>query len=185
MERGSNTRMAREGRSGGGGRKAEPPRRERPTVAAALLAAVLDAPTRRQGFADHRLLTDWATIVGPEVARDTVPMKLDRRSRVLMLRVRPPAALAVQHDEPRLLERINAFFGTTVAHKLRLVQGPVPLPVPKAPTPPLDDAERAAIDAAVEAIEPGALRDALAGLGRAVRRRRKRDLASTSGGGGS
>ncbi|MFP4126951.1 MAG: DciA family protein, partial [Alphaproteobacteria bacterium] len=109
--------MTREGRSGNGGRKAEPPRRERPTVAAALMAAVLDAPTRRQGFTDHRLLTDWASIVGPDLARDTVPMKLDRRSRALTLKVRPSAALAVQHEEPRLLERINAFFGTTVAHR--------------------------------------------------------------------
>jgi len=174
--------MAREGRSGNGGRKAEPPRRERPTLAAALMAALLDAPTRRQGFADHRLLTDWASIVGPDLARDTVPMKLDRRSRALTLKVRPTAALAVQHEEPRLLERINAFFGTTVAHRLRLVQGAVPLPAPKAPPPPLDDADRAAIEAAVAAVEPAPLRAALAGLGGAVRRRGKRDAVAPSGG---
>jgi hypothetical protein len=174
--------MTREGRSDGDGRKAEPRRRERPTLAAALLAAVLDAPTRRQGFADHRLLTDWASIVGADLARDTVPMKLDRRSRALTLKVRPTAALTVQHEEPRLLERINAFFGTTVAHKLRLVQGPVPLPAPRAPTPPLDDADRAAIEAAVAAVEPAPLRAALAGLGGAVRRRRKRAAVGPTGG---
>lgn len=168
--------MAAEGRSAGGGRKAAP-RRERPVSAAALMAAVLDAPTRRQGFADHRLLTDWATIVGPDLARDSVPMKLDRRARALTLKVRPTAALTVQHEEPRLLERINAFFGTTVAHKLRIVQGPLPLPAPTVPTPPLDEAERVAVETAVAAIEPASLRAALAGLGMAVRRRRKRDTA--------
>jgi hypothetical protein len=174
--------MAREGRSGGGGRKAEPPRRERATSAAALLGAVLDAPTRRQGFVDHRLVTDWATIVGPEMARDTLPLKLDRRSRTLTLKVRPTAALAVQHEEPRLLERIDAFFGRRVAHRLRLVQGPVPLPTPRAPVPELDPAERAAVDAAVAAVEPAPLRAALADLGAAVRRRRKRDTAPPGGG---
>ena len=174
--------MAREGRNAGGGRK-EPPRRERPTSAAALLAGLLDAPTRRQGFADHRLLTDWASIVGPELARDTLPIKLDRRARALTLKVRPTAALALQHEEPRVLERINAFFGTTVAHRLRLVQGPLPLPAPKAPAPPpLDEAERAAIEGAVEAVEPAGLRAALAELGSAVRQRRKGDGAGRDGG---
>jgi hypothetical protein len=176
--------MSGESKNDGGGRKAEPPRRQRPTVAAALMAAVLDAPTRRHGFADHRLLTDWATIVGPDLARDTVPMKLDRRTRALTLRVRPTAALALQHEEPRLLERINAFFGTTVAHRLRLVQAPVPLPPPPTPpTPPLSEAERRAIDTAVRAVEPAPLRAALAALGGAVRRRRQRGAAADLPGG--
>jgi hypothetical protein len=165
--------MASERRSGGGGRKAPPPRRERPTVAAALLGAILDAPTRRQGFVDHRLVTDWATIVGVETARDTVPVKLDRRSRTLTLKVRPVAALTVQHEEPRLLERINAFFGRTVAHRLRLLQGPLPVPPADEPAPSLEAAEREAVEAAVADVEPAGLRSALAGLGAAVRRRRK------------
>lgn len=137
-----------------------------------LVGALLDAPTRRQGFADHRLVTDWAAVVGPEVARDTLPVKLDRRSRTLTLKVRPTAALVVQHDEPRLLERINAFFGTTVAYKLRLVQGPVPTPVTAPEPPPLAPEERAAVAAAVATVEPAPLRAALARLGEAVRRRR-------------
>jgi hypothetical protein len=176
MGQGSNTRMARDGKTDGGGRKLSA-RRERPTVAAALMAAILDAPTRRQGFTDHRLLTDWATIVGSDLARDTVPLKLDRRSRALTVKVRPTAALALQHEEPRVLERINAFFGTTVAHRLRLVQGPLPPSVPDLPTPPLADDERAAVAAAVAAVDPAPLRAALAELGEAVRRRRKRDAA--------
>jgi hypothetical protein len=176
MGQGSNTRMARDAKTDGGGRKLSA-RRERPTVAAALMAAILDAPTRRQGFTDHRLLTDWATIVGSDLARDTVPLKLDRRSRALTVKVRPTAALALQHEEPRVLERINAFFGTTVAHRLRLVQGPLPPAVGDLPTPPLADDERAAVAAAVAAVHPAPLRAALAELGEAVRRRRKRDAA--------
>ncbi len=176
MGQGWNTRMTRERKTDGGGRKPST-RRERPTVAAALMAAILDAPTRRQGFTDHRLLTDWATIVGADLARDTVPVKLDRRSRALTLKVRPTAALALQHEEPRVLERINAFFGTTVAHRLRLLQGPLPPAAPDLPTPALTDDERAAVAAAVAVVEPAPLRAALADLGEAMRRRRKRDLA--------
>jgi len=175
-EQGWKTRMARDRKTDDGARKLSA-RRERPTVAAALMAAILDAPTRRQGFTDHRLLTDWATIVGPDLAHDTIPVKLDRRSRALTVKVRPTAALALQHEEPRVLERINAFFGTTVAHRLRLVQGPLPPVVPDLPTPPLEDAERAAVAAAVGGVDPAPLRAALADLGEAVRRRRKRDAA--------
>jgi len=170
--------MARERRGVTGERKEEPKRRRRPTVAAALLGAVLDPQTRRQGFVDSRLVTDWPTIIGADVARDTLPVKLDRRSRTLTLKVRPVVALTLQHEEPLLLERINAFFGTAVAFKLRLVQGPVPQRRAKPPPPPLDPEQRAAIAAEVAGVEPAPLRAALADLGAAVRARRRRDAAA-------
>lgn len=159
-------------------RKAADRRIERATVASALLGRLIDPATRRQGFADARLVTDWRTIVGAERALDTLPLKLDRRTRTLVLRVRPSAALLVQHEEPQLLERINAFFGTTIALRLRIVQGRVPEPPAPAPEVTLTAAEEAAVAAAVADVEPPELRASLAALGRAVKRRRK--AATTS-----
>jgi len=158
-------------------RKRDLPRRERPTLASALLASVLDRPTRQQGFADARLVTDWATIAGADIARDSVPLKLDRRTRTLTLKVRPTAALVLQHSEPR----INTFFGATTALRLRLVQGPVANMTAAEPPPPLDPTERAEIERRVAEIEPAALRAALVDLGVALRARRRRDAPPVPG----
>lgn len=135
-----------------------------------MLAGSLHRSVRRFGFADARLVTDWATIVGSEIAEVAVPVRLDRRGRRLTLHVRPAAALLLQHQEPQVLERINAFFGGTLVLRLHLVQTlaasrPEPPPVRRA----LDDADHAAIEAAVSAVGPPALRSALASLGRHVR----------------
>lgn len=150
-----------------------PPRRARPTLAATLLGRLVDGATRRQGFADSRLVTDWPAVVGAELAADTMPLKLDRRTRLLTLKVRPATALLVQHEEPRILERINAFFGTEVALRLRLVQGTLPRPATRPPPAPLPAAELAAIDAAVAPVPAEELRAALRDLGVAVGQRRR------------
>ncbi len=165
--------IERQRRSSGTARKAEPRRLARPAPAAELLARVLDPATRRQGFADVRVVTEWAAIVGEEWASQTAPLQLDRRTRTLAIRVEPTAALLVQHDEPKLLERINTFFGTTVAVRLRLRQGPVARPAQQAPRPPLAAEEIAAVDATVAAVSYAGLRDALRDLGCAIRRNHK------------
>ena len=154
-------------------RKGEPARLERPTLAAALLDRLVGKATRRQGFADPRLVTDWVDVVGAEIAADTMPLELNRRARVLTVKVRPAAALVLQHEEPLVLERINAFFGTTVANRLRLVQGVIARAPQPVPPPELADHEHARIDASVAGIENERLRRALADLGTAVHRRRK------------
>lgn len=146
----------------------------RPAAAASLLARLLDAPTRRFGFADTRLVADWPTIVGPEIAALALPVRIDRRGRRLVVHVRPAGALVLQHQEPQILERINAFFGSDVVWRLHLIQAPLPPPEPTAPPPPpLDEATRAAIGAEVREVEPAGLRAALEALGVALRQRRR------------
>jgi hypothetical protein len=153
-----------------GGPRPEASRRVgHPALAASLLGRLLDAPTRRVGFADARIVADWPTIVGPEVAAVAIPLRLDRRSGKLVLQVRPTAALLLQHQEPQLLERVNAFFGLGLVWRLELVQAPLP-PVPVPPEPrPLDPGIRARIEEEVAVVEAPALRRALADLGVAIR----------------
>ena len=116
-----------------------------------------------------RIKADWAAIVGPEWAEVSWPATLGRDG-VLKLRVRPGAALELQHRAPLIIERINLFFGRAVVTRLALVQGPLPLasgsirPV----IPSLSDGEAKALDQKLSAIADPDLRAALAQLGKAV-----------------
>jgi hypothetical protein len=164
----SRTRVAAGAPSGNGRR------RWRPTATAELVGRLLDPSARRAGFVDARLVADWPSIVGPEIASMAVPLRVDRRSRCLTLLVRPAAALLIQHQEPQLLERINAFFGTAALARLSLLQGPLPRVPGTAPAPlPPDPADVARVTEDVARIEPEPLRGALLKLGLAIAARRR------------
>jgi hypothetical protein len=125
----------------------------------------------------------WATIAGDRLAAASHPDRLvfppkRRNDGTLHLRVSSgAAALEVQHETGRLIDRVNAHLGYTAVARLKVVQAPLPPrttaaggPRPAPPPPP--DAPEAdvcadAIDGEVLAgIEDGRLRSALAGLGR-------------------
>ena len=116
-----------------------------------------------------RLKSEWAAIVGPDWANVTWPSALGRDG-VLKLRTASGAALEAQHRAPLLIERINGFFGRPVVSRLALVQGPLPRPAPPSAPPlrPLAPGESEALDARLAGIADPELREALAGLGRAV-----------------
>ena len=142
---------------------------------AKLLAGILDPAARRRGFAVASLLADWATIVGPTMARRCQALRIDhapgrRSGGTLLLRVGGAAALEIQHAAPQILERINAYFGRLVVRQLRILQ----MPLPVAPEPPprakraLSAAEEAALSSTVGEITDDPLREALLALGRTV-----------------
>jgi hypothetical protein len=116
-----------------------------------------------------RLKSEWAAIVGPELAAATWPESL-ARGGTLKLRVVSVKALEVQHRAPLVLERVNLFFGREAVTRLTLVQGPLPLPPPPpaAPTRPIDPGETAALDRQLAEVASPELREALARLGRRV-----------------
>ena len=97
---------------------------------AAAIAPWLAKPAAKRGLRDARLVGEWGSIVGAELAGRTRPEKLDRRGRdgILRLTVAPGWALEVQHLEPLILQRINQFFGAQVVTRLALKQGPVSPP---------------------------------------------------------
>jgi hypothetical protein len=136
-----------------------------------LLGKVLDPASRRRGLAQARVLTDWPSIVGEVLAARCQPVKLTGDSQghggILHVHVAGSAALELQHSEPQLLERINSYFGYPAVARLRLIRAPLALPrhPPATTAPPLDAAERAAIEAVVQPVADDALRAALAGLG--------------------
>ncbi len=97
----------------------------------------------KYGFAAAALITDWAVIVGKEVASYTLPERLKwprgvdfgaeademdsgRPGATLIVRVEPARALDVQYRAQQLIERINGHFGYRAVAELRILQAPLP-----------------------------------------------------------
>ena len=131
------------------------------------------------GFSTAALLTDWAIIVGRDLAAYTAPERLKwprgfegapdaddtepgRSGATLMLRVEPARALDIQYKSRLLIDRINAYFGYRAVAEIRLIQAP--LIRSTLPEPRLPKAATAPPTAAIQAVEDEGLRTALAAL---------------------
>lgn len=96
----------------------------------------------KYGFAAAALITDWATIVGKDMAAYTAPERLKwprgvgfgedvedgdagRPGATLIVRVEPARALDIQYKAQQLLERINGHFGYRAVGELRILQAPL------------------------------------------------------------
>lgn len=135
---------------------------------ARVLARVAGPALRKRGLTRAELLLDWSSIAGPYFAAHTSPLKLTYPrgkgdAGVLHLAVSPALATAVQHDAPRLVERINAWLGHRAIGGLRLVGMEQPPPAPPRIAPP---PRPKPAGPAVAAVGDGPLRDALARLER-------------------
>src|SRR5258708_34048212 len=153
------------------------------------LSATLPKITRtiwERGGGDYAaLVAEWAEIVGPSLAGSSLPEKLARRrlsesgadlgGGVLTIRVSGGAAMEIQHREPQLLERINAYLGHRAVTRIKLMQGPIPgrrrRGVPTLPA--LTPTETQAIDSLVQNVADSALQARLARFGHAVAGRAK------------
>ncbi len=147
-----------------------------PRALSTLLPAVAKTAFKRGGQALAALAADWDAIVGTELGRQTLPVKLafapgERAGGTLHIAASGALALELQHLEPQVLERINGHFGYRAVERIRLVQdvarvearlrrrGQTPRTNPNAPAPPVDG------------VEDPELRAALKRLGQALTRR--------------
>ncbi len=113
----------------------------------------------KYGFAAAALITDWAVIVGKDMAAYTAPERLKwprgvglgedvdeasagRPGATLIVRVEPARALDVQYKAQQLLERINGHFGYRAVVELRILQAPL---AERATATPAREAPRAAM----------------------------------------
>ena len=144
----------------------------------ALLGSAINDAFAKQGFASRELVTRWAEIAGPEIARHSEPLKMQwprpvegqpQEPATLVLRVEGPAALEIQHLSSVILERVNRFFGWQAVGRLALRQAPLRRKTPKKLPPAPDPAATARLAASMPEIEDDALRDALARLGVAIK----------------
>ena len=143
-------------------------------VGAALPALVRNA-FRRQGFAAVEVVTRWTAIVGPRLARRTMPEKVTfppgkNGGGTLHVRVEGPLATELQHVEPQIVEKVNAFYGYEAISHLALKQGRMPpgrVRSARRERALTEDARRT-LDGAVAPTGDEGLRNALAALGRHV-----------------
>jgi hypothetical protein len=144
-----------------------------------LLSDVFTDAYAKQGFAARELVTRWAEIAGPEIARHSEPLKIQwprpvegqpQEPATLVLRVEGPAALEIQHASDAVLQRVNRFFGWSAVGKLALRQAPLSRrEKPGAPRAP-DAGAVAQVAQTLTAIEDEELRAALARLGASIKR---------------
>lgn len=145
----------------------------------------------KYGFSTATLLTDWAAIVGADLAQYTQPDKLKwprnvnaygdvedgdkgRPGATLILRVDNARAIEVQYKGAQIIDRINAYFGYRAVDEMRILQAPVTdHSVPKPPAyeklEPLADPPEE-----IAAIEDEPLRNALALMAAGIERKRAR-----------
>jgi hypothetical protein len=130
----------------------------------------------RYGFAYGELLSQWTAIVGEEIGGVCRPERIswprqagDARQRqggTLILRATPGRTLELHYETPRLIERINAFYGyaAIAAIMIRTASAPTGKAAVK-PQPALPATQTAALDAELADIGDEALRQALRRLG--------------------
>ena len=153
----------------------------------AYVARTLDPVARARGFATTTLLSEWASIVGADLAQFTAPDKVawprrqegdapttSRRTpgATLVLRVDGPRAIEVQHRADQILERVNTYFGYRAVAALRIVQAPVTRQSPRSHTGSLEIDETSLKQTAK--IEKDGLKQALSRLGSAIRGQKPR-----------
>lgn len=126
---------------------AAPSGRQRGFVSARAVGTYVPKLTHKAfekyGFAAAALITDWAAIVGKDVAGYAAPERLKwprgvgirddveegaegRPGATLIVRVEPARALDVQYKAQQLIERINGHFGYRAVAELRILQAPLP-----------------------------------------------------------
>jgi hypothetical protein len=132
-----------------------------------------------RGFAEAGLITEWAAIVGRDVARMSRPVQLafprgERKGGALTIECGGAAALELQHLKPQILDRINSHFGYAAIAELRFKQGSTLARAKsrsaKSDSRPASAAEIAETTAAVEALPEGEIKASLMRLGLAIRR---------------
>ena len=125
-----------------------------------------------RGFAQIELVTRWPEIAGANLAEHCFPYRLSAggaSGSTLTLMADDRAALELQHQTPKVIDKINAYFGKAVVAKIKVVSGDMPKPQR---TPPraraLSASEEAALLEQARGVEDPDLRDALLRLGRSA-----------------
>ena len=136
-----------------------------PRPVGALVPGLTRAAFRRRAPGTAQVLADWSSIVGPALAAVTLPRRL--AAGTLTIACSGPIAMELQHLSGELIARINTALGPGVVKTLRFLQvAPEPAEIAAVVTRSAQTLARA--ESAVESLPPGALRDALTALGRAV-----------------
>ena len=153
--------------------------------ASGLMQSRIRKASEGRGFAETRLLTHWAEIVGDQTAKMARPIKISYAQAGMgaTLTVLTTGAVApmLEMQKTQIIDRVNACYGYRAISRLRITQtaptgfhegradfGHAPA-APKEPTP----AEQTAAHDMAAGLKDNELRQALAALGANVLSKRK------------
>ena len=147
-----------------------------PRALAAFLPKVAEPALRKRGFSAAEFLTHWPEILGPALARECIPERLNypknnRAECILFIRASGSAALEIQHQGPIILERINTYFGFKAVTKISIIQSQShakPKNQPKKIKKLISKRRSLEIDADLAKIKTKGLNQALKRLGRTI-----------------
>ena len=153
-----------------------------------LLSRQIRAASESRGFAQSRLLTQWAEIAGQDTADICHPVEISYgrggMGATLTLLTTGAQAPMLEMQREKLRERVNSVYGYNAISRIRITQtaptgfaeGQVAFGHKKpAPPAPPDPALRQKAAATAGAVSDEGLRDALARLGENVLNKTKRD----------
>lgn len=146
-----------------------------------LLSGQIRSASERRGFAQTRLLTQWAEIAGADTAAIALPVEVSYgrggMGATLTLLTTGPNAPMLEMQKEQLRAKVNAVYGYNAISRVRITQtapqgfaegrvafAPAKAATPKAPDPAL---QRKAAEAAQPVADEG-LRAALERLGENV-----------------
>jgi hypothetical protein len=141
--------------------------------------AITHAAFERHGFAKGEILNQWPSIAGDKLARSAAPLRVvwprqspagQKSGGTLVVRVDPAVALDLQYEAPRVIERVNSYFGYAAIAAIRIVQGQVASTDRQlSRTTAREDAkERPQLRARLSGIADERLQDALSRLGAGI-----------------
>jgi hypothetical protein len=143
------------------------------------------AAYERHGFAYGEVLSQWNAIVGDKLAEHVRPLKIkwpkqahsaQKYGGVLMVKAEPGFVLDLHYESPRLIERLNGYFGYGAISSIKIVQGSFAREGARerSPSPPLPRREAARLEERLAGIADQGLKDALVRLGTGLKSRRLR-----------
>lgn len=144
---------------------------------ASLLTRRISGAGEKRGFAETRLLTRWAEIVGAEIAAIVKPVKVSYRDgfgATLTVLCPGPRAPEIEMQLPMLRDRVNACYGYNAISRIRLTQtaatGFAEARTPFDPKPPAapDPEALGTLKTQLQDVTDTGLRAALAALGEKV-----------------
>ena len=131
-----------------------------------------------------KMMADWVSIAGPEVAAQTIPIDLkfskkgEASQGVLHLAVQSAFALELSYQKNLLIERLNGFFGYPAVKEIKIIQNSEIMNKKKQQKPPpmpLTATELGKLDEITSKIKENDLQTALKNLGKAILSRQRKD----------
>ncbi|WP_254472953.1 DUF721 domain-containing protein [Bartonella sp. B1098] len=137
---------------------------------------ILDPVLRKRTGLNVALIEHWPQIVGYDISKHTIPLKIIWKRRADQDEVFKPAtlviacegftALKLMHETEELLHRINGFFGYIAIDRIKIKQRSVSIFMNHGPLKPtLSEKDKKYLEKMLEGIEDKNLRQSLYKLG--------------------